>query len=212
VHAIAVGRDVEPLAGIAQIDLEGVVARAAFGNVAVISRIPDDTVVAGAAKQLVVAVAADQHVVAGTAEQQIIAALAVEDVVAGLAEQLIGSRAAGDRVVAGAAEQIGGRQCAVGFIERDRVVAGLAEHLDQAGVGDRGRAALNRHGSVVDENGPGCVAAGNDRIVELVSEHVQLAGGCVELGSDCHRLLLSIFRGECACSFRLQSWCPRVTK
>ena len=54
-----------------------------------------------------------------------------------LAEQQVVARAAGQRVVAVAAEQLRGRQCAVGFVERDRVVAALAEHLDQVGVGDR---------------------------------------------------------------------------
>ena len=81
--------------------------------------------------------AADQRVVAVAAEQLIVAALAKQGVVAGAAEQQIVAGAAGQRVVAVAAEQLRGGQRAVGFVERDRVVAALAEHLDRRGVGDR---------------------------------------------------------------------------
>ena len=87
-----------------------------------------------------------------------------------LAEQQIAARAAGQRVVAGAAEQLGGRQRAVGLVERDRVVAALAEHLDQRGVGDRRGAALDGDGAAVDENLPGRVAAGRDGVVGAVAE------------------------------------------
>ena len=68
------------------------------------------------------------------------------------AEQQIVARAAGERVVAVAAEQLRGGQRAVGFVERDRVVAALAEHLDHRGVGDRRLAALIGYGAAVDEN------------------------------------------------------------
>ena len=71
-------------------------------------------------------------------------------VVAGLAEELVAARAAGERVVAGAAEQVGPRQRAVGLVERDRVVAALAEHLDQRGVGDGRRAAGDGDRAAVD--------------------------------------------------------------
>ena len=56
---------------------------------------------------------------------------------------MVVARAAGERVVAGAAEEIRSRQRAVGLVEGEVVVAAQAEHLDQAGVGDRG---LPAHG------------------------------------------------------------------
>ena len=85
-----------------------------------------------------------------------------------------------------AAEQVGGRQRAVGFVERERVIAALAEHLDQRGVGDRRGAAGDGHGAAVDEDGPGRIAAGRDRVVESVAELGQKAGGGVEAGRYCH--------------------------
>ncbi len=66
-------------------------------------------------------------------------------------KSMIGAGAAGQDVVAGAAEQVGARQCAVRFVERDDVVAALAEYLDQAGVRDGGRAAGDRYRAAVDE-------------------------------------------------------------
>ena len=82
------------------------------------------------------------------------------------------------------------RQRAVGLVERDGVVAALAEHLDQAGVGDRRRAADDRHGAAVDEDVAGRVAADGDRVVEVVAEHGERAGR--EGGFDGHgRSLLS---------------------
>ena len=131
-HARAVGGDGEGLGAVAAVDLGGVGAVAALDEVGVVARIPDHAVVAGLAEHLVVAVAAGQRVVAGAAEQQVVAALAEQGVVARLAEQQVVARAAGQRVVAGAAEQLRGGQRAVGFVERDHVVAALAEHLDQA--------------------------------------------------------------------------------
>ena len=67
----------------------------------------------------------------GAAEQEVDAALAEQGVVAGLAEEQVVARAAGQDVVAGAAEEVGPRQRAVGLVEGDRVVAALAEDLDQ---------------------------------------------------------------------------------
>ena len=55
--------------------------------------------------------------------------------------------AADQRVVAVAAEQVGGGQRPVRLVERERVVAVLAEHLDQRGVGDGRGAALDRNGA-----------------------------------------------------------------
>jgi hypothetical protein len=43
----------------------------------------------------------------------------------------------------GPAEHLGGRQCAARFVEWDGVLAILDDRLDQAGIGDRGCAALN---------------------------------------------------------------------
>ena len=126
---------------------------------------------------LVASGTAGQGVIACATEQQIVAAFAEEGVVTAFAEKLVRPGAASDRVVTGPAEQIGRRQCAVGFIERDGVVAGLAEHLDQVGVGDRGCSALNRYRSAIDENGSGRVALDGDSIVELIAEHFKLAGG-----------------------------------
>jgi hypothetical protein len=59
---------------------------------------------------------------------------------------LVRARAASQHVVAGAAEQQGGGERPVGFVERDRVVAALAEYLDLSGISDRGCAALDGYG------------------------------------------------------------------
>ena len=184
-HARAVGRDGERLGAVAAIDLGGIVAVAALEQVAAVARVPDHAVVAGLAEHLVVAGAAGQHVVAVAAEQQVVAALAEQDVVAVLAEQLILARTAGERVVAGAAEQLSGGQRAVGFVQRDRVVAALAEPLDQGGVGDRGRAADDGNGAAVDEKVPGRVAAERDRVLAVVADRRQHAVG-VEIARDSH--------------------------
>ena len=117
-HARAVGGDGEDLGAVAAVDLDGVDVGAALVQVGVVARVPDHAVVAGLAEHLVVGVAAGQRVVALAAEQEVEAALAEQRVVAALAEQLVGARAADQRVVAGAAEQIGGRQRAVGLVER----------------------------------------------------------------------------------------------
>ena len=131
-------------------------------------------------------VAAGQHVVARAAEQQVVAAFAEQGVVAGLAEQLIVARAAGQHVVARAAEQFGRRQRAVGFVERDRVVAALAEHLDQGGVGDRRAAADDGHGAAVDQNLPGRVAADRDRVLERRRRTPTASRRRMKVGRDSH--------------------------
>ena len=115
-------------------------------------------------------IAAGQRVVAVAAEQEVVAALAEQGVVAGLAEQHVVARAAGEDVVAVAAEQIRGRQRAVGLVQRNRVVAGLAEHLNQGGVGDGRRTAHGCDRTAVDENVTGRVAARDDVVVEGVTE------------------------------------------
>ena len=170
-HARAVGRDREVLGAVAAVDLRRIGAVAALHEVVVIARVPDHAIVAGFAEHLVVAIAAVQHVVARAAEQQVVAAFAKEGVVARLAEQQIAARAAGQRVVAGAAEQLRGRQGAVGLVERDRVVAALAENLDQRGVGDGRGAPVDGDGAAVHENLPSRVAADRDGVIGVVVEH-----------------------------------------
>ena len=140
-HARAVGGHGEDLVAVAAIDLGGIGAGSAFEQIGVVARVPDHAVVASLAEDLIVVVAAGQRVVARAAEQEIEAALAEEGIVAALAEEHVAARAAGQRVVAGAPKQVGARQRAVGFVERDGVVAALAEDLDQAGIGDGGGAA-----------------------------------------------------------------------
>src|SRR5262249_24148494 len=168
-HARAVGGDRERLGAVAAVDLGGVGAVAALELIAAVARIPDHAIVAGLAEYLVVAGAAGEHVLAGTAEQQVGAAPATEDVVAGAAEQHVGARAAGEHVVARATEQLGRGQRAIGFVQCDRVVASLAEHLDQGGIGDGGWASGDGNGAAVHEDLPGGVAAGCDGVVEAVA-------------------------------------------
>ena len=155
---------------VAAIDLGGVDAVAAFHEVGAVARIPDHAVVAGLAEHLVVAGAADQRVVAIAAEQQIVAALAEQDVVARPPNSMIVAGAAGQRVVAGAAEQLGGGQRAVGFVERDRVVAAWPNTWIMAVLATVGCAARDWHGAAVDENVTGRIAAGDDGVVEAVVE------------------------------------------
>ena len=185
-HPSAVRREREGLAAVAAIDLGGVGVGAALEQIGVVAGIPDHAVVSGLAEDLVVAVAAGQHVVAVAAEQEIGAALAQESVVIALAEELVVARAAGQDVVAGAAEQVGGGQRTIGFVERQRVVAALAEDLDQAGVGDGRGAARDRDRAAVDQNGSGRVAARRDRVVEAVPEHRQQAAGRQKSCCDRH--------------------------
>ena len=176
-HARAVGRDGELLGAVAAIDLGGVVAVAAFHQVGAVAGIPDHAVVAGFAEHLVVAGAAGERVVAGAAEQQIVAALAEQDVVAGLAEQQVVARAAGEDVVARAAEQLGGGQRAVGLVERDHVVAAVAEHLDQGWCWRRSAVPpSDGDGTAVDQNVSGRIAAGYDVVVGGVAEYRKEAG------------------------------------
>ena len=183
-HARAVGGGGEDLGAVAAVDLGGVGAGAAFDQVGVVARVPDHAVVAALAEHLVVGVAAGQHVVARAAEQEVEAALAEQRVVAALAEQQVVARAAGQHVVAGAAEQVGARQRAVGLVERDDVVAALAEHLDQRGVGDRRRAAGDGDRAAVDQDLAGGVAADDDGVVEGVAEDGQQARARNERGGD----------------------------
>ena len=101
----AVGGGGEDFGPAAAVDLDGVVAGAAFVQVGVVARIPDHAVVARLAEDLVIGVAAGQRVVRFAAEQEVEAALAEQRVIATLAEELVVPRAADNRIIAGAAEQ-----------------------------------------------------------------------------------------------------------
>jgi hypothetical protein len=50
-------------------------------------------------------------------------------------------------------------------------LAAGAEHLNQRGVGDCWLPARDGYGAAVDENFPGCVATGDDGVVEIVVKH-----------------------------------------
>src|SRR6185312_3443764 len=109
-----------------------------------------ERVEAGLALDLVTAIAVvpDERIVAGAEGRHVVAVAAIEDVVA---------RAAGQHVVAVAAEQMcGGQRLPCGrryVVERDRVVAVPAEHIDFGGVDERRwGVSLNGYRSVVDEN------------------------------------------------------------
>ena len=95
-------------------------------------------------------------------------------------------------IVAVAAEQQGGGQRTVDFVERDRVVAGLAEDLDVSGIGDRGWAALDGDGSPVHENLPSSIAGGHDRVIEGVTELGQHLSAGRKRRCDGHDLILTM--------------------
>jgi hypothetical protein len=99
--------------------------------------------------------------------QDVVAAFTKEGVVAAVPGELVCARPAGQRVVAVATEQQGGGQRTVDFVERDRVVAGLAKDLDLSGIGDRGWAALDGDGSPFTRI---CPAA--SRVVTIVLSRV----------------------------------------
>src|SRR5262249_18632694 len=133
----AIGRGREGLGAVTAVDFDGVAAVAALVEVATIPGVPDHAVVAALAEDLVVAGAARQAVIAVAAKEVVVAALAQQGVVAALAEEQVVAGTSRQGVVAGAAEKVGGRQCPVGLVERNLVVAGLAEDLDERGVGNR---------------------------------------------------------------------------
>src|SRR5215471_18392034 len=82
---------------------------------------------------------------------------------------------------------MGGGHRAVGFIDLDRIVAALAEHLDQGGVGNRRPVAGDRHGAAIYENISGCVTACDDCVVDSVAEHTQQARASGKRCSGSHR-------------------------
>src|SRR5262249_51538930 len=118
----------------------------------------------------------------GAAEEEVVAALAQQGVVAGLAEEHVPTRAAGQSVVPGATKEVRGWQRPAGFIEGDRIVAALAEHLDERYVGDGRRSAQDGDRAVVDEHGAGGVAADRYRVVQRVAEDGQNARAGRERG------------------------------
>ena len=94
------------------------------------------------------------------------------------------------------------------LVERDRVVAALAEHLDQRGVGDRRRAARDGYGAAVDENLSGRVAADRDGVVDVVAEHRQQAGAREKLALIAMVVVLSKVwpRRRCALAVNRVEW------
>ena len=183
--ARAVGRRSEHLCAAAAVDFGGVVAASAFVKVGVVAGVPDHPVVAGLAEHLVVGVAAGERVVARAAEQQVEAALAQENVVVGLAEQLIAARAAREHVVARAAEQPRGRECAHRLVERQLVVAAEPADLDEAGVGDRRRAAQDQDRSVIAEDPARSIALHPDDVGAVAAGEVEKAARREEI-ADAH--------------------------
>src|SRR5262249_7566580 len=161
----AVGGHGEGLGAVAAVDLDGVGAGPALVQVGVVAGVPDHAVVAGLAEDLVIAVAADEDIIAVAAEQLVVAPLAQQGVVAGLAVEHVVTGAAGQDVVTVAANEVRGRQRPVGFVERNGVVTGLTEDLDERGVGDRRRTTLNRDGAAVDEDAPRGVSADDDGVI-----------------------------------------------
>src|SRR5262249_29632842 len=118
----AVGRDVERLCQIRAVKGQRVPAAAPVHHVAAVAGTPYERVVAGAARQRVVASRAVQDVAHGAADQDI---------------------------VAGAAVELRQRQCAVGLVQREGVVAGAAVCEDQARVGYGCRTTLDDDGAAV---------------------------------------------------------------
>src|SRR5262249_33444691 len=134
---------------IAAAEVERVMAAAAVDSVIAVARIPDEGVVAVAEDGRVGAFTAHDRVVTGAAVEGVVAGASVEDVVAIAA----------------------GQQCADlpdGSIDRDRVVADPPGRLDCFGVGDSGLTAVDGYRATVDENVPGSIASGRDRVVAVV--------------------------------------------
>ena len=132
-HAPAVRRDRDLLGGVRAVEQHRVEAVLALEGVVVVTRVPDEGVVAGAHQGGVVAVAAVDEVVAFAADEDVVAEAAVH-------RQLdaVGFEARGiDHVVA--AKSVQGEPV-VGLLLEEDVDAGLqAEHVDAAGVAGRRR-------------------------------------------------------------------------
>ena len=74
-----------------------------------------------------------------------------------------------------------GGQRAVGFVERDHVIAALAEHLDQEVFATVGVPPVTVTAPPLTRIVPGGVAADDDRVVEVVADHGQRAGAWEKL-------------------------------
>src|SRR5947209_11233728 len=110
-HAGAVGRNVDVLAGVRAVELEVVVARAAFDCVTGVAGVPHEGVVTGAEQRDVIATAAGDDIVTPTTDQDVITVTADQRVVtrASAECEVRQSRQAvggGDRIVATAAEDL----------------------------------------------------------------------------------------------------------
>jgi hypothetical protein len=144
------------------------------------------------AERLVIAVAASQGVVALAAEQHVRATPAKQGIVAVLPEQLIVARAAGDRVVAGVAKHLGTRQCSVRLVQRERVVAAKTKFRHHAGIGDCRCASLIGDVAAVDEDAARRVATERERVVEIIAYSRRYPGARDERGRDGHVALLTM--------------------
>src|SRR5215471_10527319 len=153
----AVTRDGDGLAAIFAAEVERVEAAAAVDDVIAVARIPDERVVAVAEERCVAAFTSDDRIVAVAAEQGVVAAAAGEHVVAVAAEQ----RCGGQRLPCGRRY----------VVERNRVVAVAAEHIDLGGVGERRLVSLNGYRSAVDENLSCRVAGDGDGVAAVVSSY-----------------------------------------
>src|SRR5262249_58881408 len=74
-HVVAVSLNGERLRGVAEVDLDRVVAGSAVDHVAAVARLPDQSVVAGPAEHLVAPRTAGDRAVPGAAEYPVVAAL-----------------------------------------------------------------------------------------------------------------------------------------
>ena len=183
----AAGRDDDVLAYICAAEVERVEAAAALDHVIAVAGIPNERVVAGAEERRVGAFTANDRVVAGAADEGIVAGAADEGVLAVAAEQVCG----GQRLPCGRRY----------VVERDRVVAVPAEHIDFGGVDERRLAAIDGYGAVVHQNLTSRVAAGRDGVAEVVSGLRQYAGSGVKARLDSHGL--SPFKGLTAARMRV---------
>ena len=165
------------LVATAAIDFDRIDAGAALVQIRVIPRVPDELVVVALTESLIVSVAACQRVVSGSTEKHVEAAFAQNGVVPRLTEEQVPAGAAGQRIYSRTSVEICTRQCAVGLVERDRIVAAQAEGLEQRRVGNRGRSAHDAHGAAVDENVAGRVSADLDRVVGAVAVYAEHAVG-----------------------------------
>ena len=59
-------------------------------------------------------------------------------------------------------------RCAIGFVERNCVVAAVTEYLDRRGIGDAGLTAVDGHGAAVHENLSSRIAARHDGVIDVI--------------------------------------------